>query len=418
MKLPKEGKPPTCITPWPPAGFHVMIKPRGSVCNLNCRYCFYLPKKELYPGSTFRMSDVVLEKFTREYIRSQKVPEVTFGWQGGEPLLMGLDFFKKAVALQNKYTKPGMRVNNALQTNGTLIDDEWATFFHDNNFLIGISIDGPPELHDVYRIDAGGGGSFVRVKKGLDTLKKHKVEYNILACVNNVTAGHPLEVYRYFRDDLQASFIQFIPIVEAVPTGDTGLTSNASERSVSGDDYGAFLIAIFDEWVRRDVGNMFVQLFDVSLGAWMGQPGGLCVYAKTCGNALALEHNGDLYACDHFVVPNEKRGNIMDNQLINLVAKNEQMRFGASKWTMLPMQCVKCEWRFACNGECPKNRLDRAKDGEPGLNHLCAGLYAFFKHVDPYMKFMANELRNQRPAANIMAFLKVHTVEDLERYRS
>ncbi len=418
VNAPKSEKPPACITPWPPAGFHVMIKPRGSTCNLHCNYCFYLQKKELYPGSSFRMSEAVLEKFTREYIRSQKIPEVTFGWQGGEPLLMGVDFFKKALAFQEKYAKPATRVNNALQTNGTLIDDEWASFFHDNNFLIGISIDGPPAFHDRYRTDATGKGSFSRVKNGLDILKKHDVEYNILACVNDVTAEHPLEIYRFFRDELAARFIQFIPIVEPTPVpGEPGRVK-ASAFSVSGEQYGRFLVEVFDEWVTRDVGTEFVQIFDVTLGAWMGHPGGLCVFSKTCGNALALEHNGDVYACDHFVLPREKRGNIMQNQLINLVAKKEQMRFGAKKWTELPVQCVTCEWRFACNGECPKNRLDMTRDGEPGLNHLCEGLFAFFKHVDPYMKFMANELRNRRPAANIMEFLKEHDRADLERHRS
>lgn len=383
-----------------------MIKPRGSACNLRCAYCFYLPKKSLYPGSSFRMSDAVLEKFTREYIRSQRVPEVTFGWQGGEPLLMGLEFFKKAIAFQKKYQGPSMRILNAMQTNATLITDEWATFFKENDFLLGVSNDGPPRLHDTFRVDGSGKGTSSRVRKGLDMLKKHGVEHNILACVNAVTGDHPLDVYKYFRDDLGVQFIQFIPVVEPVPDNTRPGHVTASEHSVSGQQYGRFLNDIFDEWVHRDVGKVFVQIFDVTLGAWMGQPGGLCVYARTCGNALALEHNGDLYACDHFVIPGEKRGNIMNNQLVNLVAAKDQMKFGLRKWTTLPRQCLQCEFRFACNGECPKNRIGTTTDGEPGLNHLCDGLYAFFKHVDPFMKVMANELRNNRPASNIMEQLK------------
>ncbi|MHA1683019.1 MAG: anaerobic sulfatase maturase [Promethearchaeota archaeon] len=407
------------IKPWPPAGFHVMIKPRGSICNLNCEYCFYLSKKELYPGSSFKMDEKTLEKFTMQYIRAQKVPEVVFGWQGGEPMLMGLEFFRKAVEFQEKYKKPGMKILNAFQTNGTLITDEWAQFFHDNSFLIGISIDGPPELHDAYRKDRQGNGTHSRVMKGIHLLDKHDVEYNILTCVNNLNAERPLAVYRYFRDEIHASFVQFIPIIEKrggeLGEGKVGNRS-LTTRSVSGKQYGKFLNAIFDEWVQNDVGRMFIQIFDVSLGAWVGRPGGLCIFAKTCGDALALEHNGDLYACDHFVKPTEKRGNIMKNQLINLVASRDQMKFGLRKENELPSPCRACKWLFACNGGCIKNRVDKSpENGDPFfMNHLCDGYKAFFSHVDPYMRFMAGELRERRPAFNIMTFLKEHDISELK----
>ncbi|MFX0099703.1 MAG: anaerobic sulfatase maturase [Candidatus Hodarchaeota archaeon] len=392
----------TRIPTWP--GFHVMIKPRGAICNLGCEYCFYLPKMNLYQGSKFHMSEDVLESFTKQYIEAQKVLEVTFGWQGGEPLLMGLDFFKKAVEFQEKYKKPGMKIINALQTNGTLLNDEWGRFLHDKNFLIGISIDGPPALHDKYRLDKKGNPTFKKVRAGFNALKRNKVEFNILCCVNATNADHPLKVYKYFRDVLKTEFIQFIPIVERESNTGFKESRKISKRSVSGKQYGNFLIQIFNEWVRNDVGKMFIQIFDITLGAWVGQPGGLCVFAKTCGNALALEHNGDLYACDHFVIPEEKRGNLMETPIFDLVNSGDQVNFGIKKMR-LPKKCEDCSYKFACNGGCPKNRTITIQGEEFKLNHLCDGYKAFFKHVDPYMQFMANELRNRRPAANIMEYL-------------
>ncbi|MBD3187804.1 anaerobic sulfatase maturase, partial [Candidatus Bathyarchaeota archaeon] len=361
------------------------------------------------------MSDRVLKEFTRQYIRAQKVPEVVFGWQGGEPLLMGLDFFRKAVKYQEHYAKSGMRILNAVQTNGTLIDAEWARFFHEHGFLVGVSLDGPAKLHDAFRKDPHGKGTFKRVKQGIDFLKKARVEYNLLTCVNASNVEKPLEVYTFFRDEIGANFIQFIPIIERNLDENNRELPSITDRSVPGGKYGEFLIEIFDEWVRNDVGTVFVQIFDVTLGAWMGRPGGLCVFAETCGNAMALEHNGDLYACDHYVNVVDKRGNIMDNQLINLIASRDQMKFGLRKKTDLPRACRACKWLFACNGGCLKNRVDASQldDGTLDkfkINHLCKGYQAFFNHVDSFMKFMAKKLRNRRPAADIMEFLKEHDI--------
>jgi uncharacterized protein len=383
-----------------PPAFHVMLKPRGPVCNLGCAYCYYLSKDGLYPGSDFCMSDEVLESFTRQYIAAQRVPEVTFGWQGGEPLLMGLDFFRRAVALQDKHRKPGMRVVNALQTNGTLLDDAWCRFFREHDFLVGLSLDGPREAHDAYRADKGGRPTFDRVMAGLALLREHGVEFNILATVHAANADRPIEVYRFLRDEVDARFIQFIPIVQREGGG-------VSARSVVAEQFGRFLIAVFDEWARRDVGRVFVQIFDVALAAWVGAPPGLCVFDETCGNALVLEHNGDLYACDHFVDPHYRLGNILQTPLVDLVGSERQRRFGLDKRDALPETCRVCEVRFVCNGGCPKNRLQ-------GLNYLCEGYKAFFQHVDGPMRFMAAELEARRPPANIMHHLAQREAE-LER---
>jgi len=403
-----------------PPSFHVMIKPRGPVCNLSCEYCYYLSKERLYPGSRFRITDEVLETFTRQYVEAQHVPEVTFGWQGGEPTLMGLDFFRRAVELQEKYRPTGLRILNALQTNGTLLDDEWCRFFRQHGFLIGLSLDGPRELHDAYRVDKGGNPTFDRVMKGAALLNRHGVEYNILTTVHAANADHPLEVYRFLRDEVGARFVQFIPIVQRdnVPEfrPESGLqeSQGVTERSVTGEQYGDFLTAIFDEWVQRDVGRVFVQIFDVALAAWMGQRPGLCVFDETCGNALVLEHNGDLYACDHFVEPRCKLGNVQETPLVELVGSAQQRQFGRDKRDTLPRACRECEVRFVCNGGCPKNRILCTSDGEPGLNYLCAGYKAFFAHIDEPMKFMADELRAGRPPANVMIHLAQERAE-LER---
>lgn len=412
------------LTEAPPA-FHVMTKPRGAICNLDCKYCYFLSKEMLYPGSRFRMAEDLLAAYTRQYIESQKVPEVTFAWQGGEPTLMGLDFFERAIHYQQKYAGPGMKIQNALQTNGTLLNEEWCRFFKKYNFLIGISIDGPRELHDAYRVNKGGAGSFDQVMRGRLLLKEHGVAFNVLCTVHAVNQAHPLDVYRFFRDELETQFIQFIPIVERattqiLPLAKVGWSDRdgkerplytqagmqVTERSIMAAKYGEFLIAIFDEWVRNDVGRVFVQIFDVSLGAWLGQPGGLCIFAPTCGNALALEHNGDLYACDHYVEPDYLLGNIQQDQLIDLVASDRQRQFGNDKQATLPRTCQACAVRFACHGGCPKNRFVQTPDGEPGLNYLCAGYKAFFNHVDRPMKMMAALLQQHRPPAEIMTIIK------------
>ena len=384
-----------------PLAFNVMIKPRGPVCNLDCRYCYYLCKERLYPGGNFRMSDDLLETFTRQYIAAQQVPEVTFAWQGGEPLLMGLDFFGRALELQERYRRPGMTVKNVIQTNGILLDHDWCRFFKANDFLVGISIDGPREVHDVYRVDKGGQPTLERVMAGVELLSRHTVDFNTLTCVHAANAGRPLEVYRFLRDQVQARFMQFIPVV--LRENETGFQEGdvVAPLSVTGQQYGAFLCTIFDEWVRRDVGTVFVQMFDAALAAWAGESPGLCVFEETCGTALVLEHNGDLYSCDHFVTPAYHLGNMNEIDLAALVGSANQSQFGLAKRDSLPAHCRECEVKFVCNGGCPRNRFVSAPDGEPGLNHLCLGYQAFFKHTAPQMEFMVRELSAGRPPANI-----------------
>lgn len=393
--------------------FQVMLKPRGPICNLDCRYCYYLSKEQLYPDSAFRMTDALLETYTRQYIEAQPSPEVTFAWQGGEPTLMGLDFFRKAVAYQQQYARPGMRIHNALQTNGTRLDDAWCSFFKEHDFLIGISLDGPRAMHDAYRVDKGGQPTFDRVLEGIVLLKKHGVEFNVLVTVHAANCQHGLEVYRFLRDEVQAQFIQFIPIVEpATPGGGNGAV--VSERSVSGRDYGRFLIEVFDEWVRHDVGRVYVQIFDVALAVWAGYHPGLCIFEETCGAALAMEHNGDLYCCDHFVEPAYRLGNILEVPMLELAQSQPIRAFGQAKRDSLPQMCRECDVRFICNGGCPKNRLLHTPDGEPGLNWLCDGYQAFFRHIDRPMRWMAAELHAQRPPAGVMFYM---AREDAERAR-
>lgn len=389
-----------------PPSFHLMAKPGGAICNLDCEYCYFLSKELLYPGSRFRMAYELLENYTRQYIEAQQVPEVTFAWQGGEPTRLGLEFYRHAIALQAKYRRPGMRILNTLQTNGTLLDDDWCAFFKEHGFLIGISIDGPQELHDVYRVDKGGKGSFARVMRGLELLKRHNVEFNVLTTVHAANASHGLKVYRFLRDEVEAQFMQFIPIVERKNASGFQEGNDVTERSVTGKQYGRFMIDIFDEWVRRDVGQVYVQLFDVALAAWLGMPKGLCVFEETCGNALAIEHNGDVYSCDHYVEPNYLLGNLQELPLVNIVASEKQQAFGRAKRDSLPQYCLQCKVRFVCNGGCPKDRILVTPDGEPGLNYLCEGYQAFFNHIDPYMRFMANELKHQRPPANVMSWVR------------
>jgi uncharacterized protein len=385
--------------------FHVMIKPRGAICNLDCAYCYFLSKQKLYPNSTFRMSENLLQEYTRQYIESQRGPQITFAWQGGEPTLMGLDFFRQAIAYQQQYREAGMRIVNALQTNGVTLDDDWCEFFKTNGFLVGISLDGPRELHDIYRVDKGGKPTFDRVMVGLRLLQKHGVEFNVLTTVHAANADHGLEVYRFLRDQVGTQYIQFIPIVER--HNDTGYQegSTVTPRSVSAEQYGKFLIVIFDEWVRHDVGRVFVQIFDVALAAWVGDPPGLCVFEETCGAALALEHNGDVYSCDHFVEPKHFVGNIVDIPLNEIVVSDQQRQFGIAKRDTLPHYCRACDVRFVCNGGCPKDRFIETPDGEPGLNYLCAGYKAFFTHIAEPMRLMVNELAHHRPAGNVMLYM-------------
>ena len=389
------------MIPIPPA-FHIMVKPRGALCNLECAYCFYLSKAELYPGAELRMSDAVLESFTQQYMLSQQTPLINFTWQGGEPALMGLDFYRKAVAYQKKYARPGMTIENAFQTNGTLLDDAWCRFFHENNFLVGLSLDGPSRMHDLYRKDKAGRPTFDQVLRAVRLLQKHQVDFNILTCVSAANVAYPLEVYHFLRDEIGAEYIQFIPIVERDNLSGFQEGNALTTRSINGKQYGDFLIAIFDEWLQHDVGKVFVQLFDAALGRWLGVPGGLCIFQETCGLALALEHNGDLYACDHYVEPRYHLGNILDTPLSTLVGSAQQRQFGLQKRTSLPRYCRECPVLFACQGGCPKDRTDVAPDGEAGLNHLCAGFRAFFTHIDEPMQQMVTLLRQHRPAADIM----------------
>ena len=399
-----------------PAAFHVMLKPRGAICNLDCAYCYYLSKEMLYPGSRFRMANDLLEEYTRQYIAAQRVPEVTFAWQGGEPTLIGLEFFRLAVALQKKYRRPGMRISNTLQTNGTTLDDEWCRFFRDEGFLIGISLDGPRELHDAYRVDKGGHPTFDRVRAGIDLLRRHRVEFNVLTTLHAANAGRPLDVYRFLRDAVGTQFMQFIPIVER--DNATGFQEGEAltDRSITAQQYGDFLIAVFDEWVRRDVGRVYVQMFDIALAAWVGERPGLCVFEETCGAAMAMEHNGDIYSCDHFVEPGYKLGNMRDIPLIELAGSEQQRQFGLAKRDTLPRYCRECPVRFVCNGGCPKDRTLVTPDGEPGLNHLCAGYKAFFTHIDPAMRFMAAELRARRAPANVMRHMQAQDAALEQRF--
>ncbi|MGD2047980.1 MAG: anaerobic sulfatase maturase, partial [Chloroflexota bacterium] len=416
-----------------PPAYHLLVKPTGAICNLDCKYCFFLSKEMLYPGSRFRMADELLETYIKQLLESHQVPEVIIAWQGGEPTLMGLDFFKRSAELAEKYKRPGQRISHTMQTNGTKLDDDWCAFFKAHNFLIGLSVDGPKEIHDTYRVNKGGAGSFDQVMRGWEYLRQHGVEYNILCTVHAANADYPLELYRFFRDELETQFVQFIPIVERATTNLLPLANQGwserpggerplylqegdlvTERSVQAEQYGRFLIEIFEEWVRHDVGRVYVQLFDVTLGSWVGQHN-LCIFSPTCGNALALEHNGDLYSCDHYVEPDYLLGNIKDSHMIELIASDKQRQFGQDKMTSLPRYCRECEVRFACHGGCPKNRFIKTPDGEPGLNYLCAGYKTFFNHVNRPMTIMANLLREGRAPAEIM---KLYAEEDEQQERA
>jgi uncharacterized protein len=385
-----------------PPAFHLLSKPTGAICNLDCAYCFFLAKEMLYPGSRFRMADELLESYIRQLIESHQTPEVTIAWQGGEPTLMGLEFFKRSIEHARKHARHDLTILHTIQTNGTLIDDEWAAFFKEHNFLVGISLDGPRAMHDAYRHDKGGAPTFDKVLRGLSFLKKHGVEWNALVTLNHANVEHPVEVYRFLRDECGARFIQFIPIVERLHENGVPYGSAVTARSVTAQQYGQFLIEVFEEWVRHDIAEVYVQMFDVALANWYGDPPGLCVFSRTCGTALALEHNGDLYSCDHFVEPAYRLGNINETHLIELVASDQQLKFGQDKFDTLPQYCLKCDVRFACHGACPKDRFITTPDGEPGLNYLCAGYQLFFHHIDQPMQLMVRLLRQNRAPAELM----------------
>ncbi len=412
-----------------PPCFHLLAKPSGSTCNIDCKYCFFLSKEALYPNDKNRMSEATLETYIRQLLESHRTPQVTVAWQGGEPTLMKLDFFRRSVELVEKYRRPGQVVEHTFQTNGILLDDEWCAFFKEHNFLVGLSVDGPREVHDEYRVDRGGKGTFDRVMQGWRQLRRHGVEFNILCTVNAANEKHGRTIYRFFRDELGAKWMQFIPIIERA-TADTITIANqgwsdqpgrkrllytqtgdlVTERSVGGEQYGRFLVDIFEEWVRRDVGRIFVQLFDVTLEAYFGRHL-LCIHAPTCGFGPALEHNGDLYSCDHFVEPRYRLGNIHETHMLELISSAEQRKFGQDKWDTLTAQCRNCEVRPLCNGGCPKDRFALSRDGEPGQNYLCAGLELFFTHTRPAMQTMARLLQAGRPPSEVMAL----TAADDER---
>lgn len=390
--------------------FHVMTKPTGPICNLDCKYCFYLEKEKLYPADTkWAMPDDVLESFVRQHIEAHSVPEVLFAWQGGEPTLLGVDYFRKIVALQKQYAG-GKRIANAFQTNGVLLNDEWCEFFRENEFLVGLSIDGPEAIHDYYRVDRGGKPTFKKVMRGLEALKRNQVDFNTLTVLSKANQDHPLEVYRFLKE-IGSMVMQFIPLVERLTPNPSPLKmvlpvhdGSLAEWSVEPVAFGKFLITIFEEWVRQDVGKHYVQLFDVALESWLGIPAGLCWFRETCGAAMALEHNGDLYSCDHFVYPENKLGNIMDQPLSSLVNSAQQLEFGREKASTLPKYCRECDVRFACHGECPKHRFLKTPDGEDGLNYLCSGYQSFFRHIDPYMRFMAAMIQRRQAPARVMEF--------------
>ena len=389
---------------------YVMLKPAGAHCNLACKYCYYLEKNKLYPtAQRHLMSDEMLEQFTREYIEAQTMNQVLFTWHGGEPLLRSIDFYRKALSLQQKYAG-GRHIDNVIQTNGTLLTDEWCEFFAQNHWLVGISIDGPQPDHDHYRLTAAGKPSWKKVMQGIKLLKKHGVEWNAMAVVNAYNANHPLEFYRFFKEN-GCQFLQFTPIVERLTRHEDGRTLasladkdeiSLSEASVTPEQWGYFLCAIFDEWVRKDVGKIFVEIFDCTLANWMGISPGICAYSKECGHAGVMEHNGDVYSCDHFVFPEYKLGNIRDHSLIDMLYGEQQQEFSRLKHSSLPRQCKECDMEFACHGECPKNRFMKDKYGDSGLNYLCPGYYHYYQHVAPYMDYMKQELMAQRPPSNIM----------------
>lgn len=412
------GKNSKQVSEYTPSAFHLLSKPSGAVCNLDCKYCFFLSKEALYPGSNFRMSDDMLESYISQLLESHISNDVNVAWQGGEPMLMGMDFFKTSIELAKKYKRPEQRILHTIQTNGVLIDDEWAKFFKENNYLVGLSVDGPKEIHDEFRVRKDGKGTFDQVMRGWEKLVKHEVDCNILCTLHSANADKPLRIYNFFRNEMNAEYIQFIPIIErateeTLPIANRGWGERTdrplyiqkgelvTERSIQPEQYGRFYIELFDEWVRKDVGKIFIQMFDVTLGSYLGEYS-LCIHSPTCGTALAMEHNGDIYSCDHFVEPDYLLGNINDTPMFELVTSEKQMKFGADKSDTLPDYCNKCSVKFSCNGGCPKDRFIKTPKGEPGLNYLCEGYKMFFNHVNKPMKIMADLINNGRYADEIM----------------
>ena len=393
---------------------YVMTKPAGASCNLACEYCYYLEKLQLYRHDARHvMSEEMLERFVKQYIESQTMQQVLFCWHGGETLMRPLSFYEKVVRLQRQYAQ-GRQIDNVIQTNGTMIDDRWAQFFHDQGWLVGVSIDGPEEFHDEYRRNKTGRPSWRQVMKGINCLNKHQVEWNAMAVVNDFNADYPLDFYQFFKD-IGCRYLQFTPIVERISTHPDGrhlasmaddVQAELADFSVTPEQWGHFLCTVFDQWVRNDVGSTFVQLFDTTLANWMGMEGSLCTMARECGHAGVMEYNGDVYSCDHFVFPEYKLGNICDNTLTEMMYSERQRAFGQNKYRSLPQQCKNCHYLFACHGECPKNRFSETAQGEPGLNYLCQGYYRFFEHVAPYMDFMKRELTAHRSPSNVMDAIK------------
>lgn len=393
---------------------YVMLKPVGAACNLRCHYCYYLEKACLYKDSSKRvLSEEMLDQFTKEYIEAQTMNDVLFTWHGGEPLMRPLSFYRKALELQKKYGRR-RNISNVIQTNGTLLTDEWCRFLHENNWLVGVSIDGPQEFHDEYRRTASGGPSWAKVMRGIQLLNKHHVEWNAMAVVNDFNADYPLDFYHFFKE-MGCRFIQITPVVERMVNHADGrhlatLTDDATapvtDFSVTPEQWGRFLCAIFDEWVRNDVGQTYVELFDCILANWVGVTPGICVYAKECGHAGIMEFNGDVYSCDHFVFPEYRLGNIRKKTITEMLYGEQQQQFSRLKSQSLPKECKKCEWEFACHGECPRTRFIKDVYGNPGKNYLCEGYRMFFRHIAPYMDFMKKEYMNQRPPSNVMQHIQ------------
>ena len=404
-----------------PPGFHLLAKPTGATCNIDCTYCFFLSKDALYPNEKTRMSEATLEAYISQLLESHRTPQVTVAWQGGEPTLMGLDFFRRSVELVEQYRRPGQTVQHTIQTNGLLLDDDWCAFFKERGFLVGLSVDGPRELHDRYRVDRRGRGTFDLVMRGWQAIRRHAVDFNILCTINAANQDHGRAVYRFLRDELGAAWMQFIPIVErateeTIAIANRGWSEQAgrqrllytqtgnlvTERTVGGEQYGRFMVDIFEEWIRHDVGRVFVQLFDVTLEAYFGRHL-LCIHAPTCGYGPALEHNGDMYSCDHFVEPRFRLGNIHETHMLELLASPAQRAFGEDKRDSLTAQCQRCDVRPLCHGGCPKDRFALSRDGDPGQNYLCAGLELFFTHTRPAMQAMARLLQQGRAPSEVTA---------------
>jgi uncharacterized protein len=402
-------------------GYHILVKPIGPLCNLDCSYCFYSEKKAFFPKQNdFSISNEVLEAFIKKYIASQEIPEIQFVWQGGEPTLLGLDFYKNVVSLQKKYAM-NKKIVNSLQTNGTLLNEEWCVFLKSNGFLVGLSLDGPAAFHDAYRLDHRGGSTHSKVINALSILKKHDIPFNVLVCVTRESSVRPIEVYRFLKEH-GAKYIQFTPIVERIPDNDAaelGLRHalppdlsreqnnlTVSPATVEPEAYGDFLIQVFEEWVRNDVGKIFIMNFEWALEAWLGLPSTICIFSEECGKTLTMEHNGDIYSCDHYVYPEYRLGNILTDNLNNIVDLEKQRKFGREKEAALPRKCSDCEAAFACRGECPRHRFIGSDEGEPGLNYLCAGYKKYFRHIHRYMKVMATLIENDLPASNVMDAIK------------